>query len=164
MSKTHSNLLVGLLAITLAVLSYIAWSPAEPAKERSPDSQSQSASNDPREAVPMNAEQMQFALAQMRGFLEAVERLEAAEREMDTETMARIAGAHGPGKNQAPQGFRDRLPETFRAMSSATRASFAAMEKDLSNGDLDAYKATRLEALRTCNACHSSFRFVLDPD
>jgi hypothetical protein len=164
MSKTHSNTLVVLLAITLAVLSYIAWGSADPERGRAAESTVPQTSGDPREAVLLNAEQLRFALGQMRGFLEAFENLEAAELEGDTEAMARLAGAHGPAKRQAPEGFRDRLPDAFRAMSRQTRASFAAMEQDLSNGDFDGYRQSRLEALGTCNTCHSSFRFALEGD
>ncbi|KPP94434.1 hypothetical protein [Erythrobacter sp. HL-111] len=160
MSKTHSDILVLLLAVAIVLLAYIAWGSGERADGASPDPEPQQASNDPREAIPLNDEQMQFALAQMRGFLEAIEDLEAAELEGNTGAMARLAGAHGPGKEQPPQGFRDRLPDTFQAMSGGTRKSFAAMERHLSDGDLEGYRAERLEALRTCNTCHASYRFV----
>lgn len=162
MSKTHSNTLIVLLAITLAVLAYIAWGSADRGPADTTQSTVPQSAGDPREAVLLNAEQLRFALGQMRGFLEAFEDLEAAEIEGDTQAMARIAGAHGPAKRPVPEGFRERLPDSFRAMSRKTRASFAAMERDLSNGDLDGYRQSRLEALGTCNTCHSAFRFALD--
>ncbi|QIQ87022.1 hypothetical protein [Erythrobacter sp.] len=165
MSKTHSNAIVLLLAIATAILAFIAWEPGgEPPERGLSEGDAQHVSNDPREAVPLNAEQMQFALGQMRGFLETIETLDEAELRGDIGAMARAAGAHGPGKSQPPEGFRDRLPGTFRAMSRTTRTSFAAMEEHLSEGDLDQYRAERLKALGTCNTCHASFRFVVVPD
>jgi len=164
MTKTQSNAILLLLAIATAILAFMAWGSGEATERRLPDRDAQQVSNDPREAVQLNEDQMQFALMQMRGFLEAIESLEEAELRGDIAAMARAAGAHGPGKREAPEGFRDRLPDTFRAMSRRTRGSFAAMEKHLSQDDLEEYRSERLEALRTCNTCHASFRFVLDPD
>lgn len=160
MTKIQSNLLVMFLALAVALLAFIAWG-----EKASPGFESGLANNmaktsDPREVVSLNDEQLQFALGQMRGFLEAFEDLDTAELDTDLEGMADIAAAQGPGPRRAhPDGFHDQLPKTFRGMSRNMRQAFATMEEDLNRRNLNAYRATRIEVLRTCNTCHASYRF-----
>jgi len=160
-TRTQSNLLVILLALAVALLGFIAWGgTASPPTAEGELANGKATTSDPREVVSLNDEQLQFALGQMRGFLQAFEDLDAAELENDLEAMAGIAAAQGPGPERAhPEGFRDQLPESFRGMSRNMRQAFLAMEKDLKRRDLNAYRATRIEVLRTCNTCHAAYRF-----
>jgi len=160
MTKMQSNLLVLLLAIGVGLLGYLAWGGTAFSSNEPGSTQTASASDDPREAVLLNAPQKQFALGQMRGFLKAFEGLDAAELDGKLGIMAALAAEQGPGQKRAhPAGFHEQLPATFREMSRSMRQSFAAMEASLNAGDLPGYRAKRLEALRTCNTCHESYRF-----
>ena len=158
----QANVLIVLMAGLLGLMSLSVFGDGETAAAAVPATSEAAATADQREPVVFNAEQHRFALAQMRGLLATIRDLDAAELAGDSARMAEIARAEGPGQarnRQHPAGFHEALPDGFRAMSRSMRQTFGGMAGDLETGDLQAYRAKRLQALGTCVACHESYRF-----
>jgi len=166
MGKLQANVLIVLMAAVLGLLAWSLFADGEGAPEAEPAASEAGATADRREPVLFNAEQHQFALAQMRGLLVTIRDLDAAEMAGDTARMARIARAEGPGQAQNrehPAGFHEALPDGFRAMSRTMRQAFGGMADDLEEENLQAYRAKRQQALGNCVACHESYRFEVQP-
>ncbi len=162
MGKLQANVLIVLMAGILALLAWSLFADGEGAPEAESAASEVGATADRREPVLFNAEQHQFALAQMRGLLETIRDLDAAEMAGDTARMAQLAREEGPGQAQGrehPAGFHEALPDGFRAMNRAMRQAFGVMASDLDGGDLQGYREKRQQALGNCVACHESYRF-----
>lgn len=158
MTKAQTNILIVLLACVLAVLAYLAFIDSRGTPSAS--APALASATDAREAVLFNSEQHQFALQQMRGLLVAIKDLDAAELAGDTNKMAAIARAEGPGQAKAhPEGFHEALPDGFRSMSQAMRKTFGSMVADLESGDMKAYHTKKQDVLGVCVTCHESYRF-----
>jgi cytochrome c553 len=151
------------LALLLAVLTYIAFFSSDVPVVRS----AAQGEADPREAVALNPEQLDYALSQMRGLLVSVQSLDSANYEGDYALMSRLSAEQGPGPKpgrKQPEGFSEALPEGFRALSGQMRKSFAAMEMAAGQQDDAAFHAAKQQALGTCATCHEAYRFVPDSD
>jgi len=161
MTKMRSNALLALLAALLIVLGFIAFAPVG----KDAVSQPVAGQDDPREAIALNDEQLEYVLAQMRGFLVSVQDLDSALYENDFQAIAQIAAKQAPGAGRnPPSGLRDAFPDGFNMMRKQMRGAFARMEQAALQSDPEAFHAAKQRALSACNACHEGYRFVPEPE
>jgi hypothetical protein len=108
-----------------------------------------------RTLVPLDPEEREFVLAEMRDFLGMIEKLAAALAQGDFGAVA--AAAKGGGA--MPPGIAKKLPPAFRAMARSTHEQIASIGSDAARQDLrhTLEQTSRLTA--TCNGCHAAYRF-----
>lgn len=154
-APVRNTLVVILLACAVAILGWQTFAPNF-------DNQAQTTKvgADEREAVALNAEQIDFALTQMRGLLGNLARLDQAEFAREWESARDIAVEEGPGqKRDHPEGFHEALPQTFRSMSRQMRQGFGKAADSAGQQDWGAYAEAKAEIQSTCLTCHESYRF-----
>lgn len=154
-ARFRNTLVVILLACAVAILGWQTFAPDlnDKTKTASDDA-------DHREAVSLNAEQLNFALTQMRGLLGTLARLDEAEFARDWQAAQTISSQQAPGqKRDHPEGFHEALPDAFRGMSRQMRQGFGKAADAASQEDWTAYAEAKAEIQNTCLTCHESYRF-----
>lgn len=115
---------------------------------------------DTRQPLPLSTDEATAVKAEMRGFLEGVQRITAAIAGNDMKTVAAAAHELGmSGTNHVPMATRMRFPLPFKEMGQATHMGFDNLSTD-AYGLGDPEHATKQlgEVLQNCNACHASYR------
>ncbi|MDP3908682.1 cytochrome c [Novosphingobium sp.] len=160
MTKLQARVIVLLLAAILLALVAMQFGQ----RSAGPAPTQPIASNDGREPVQLDPQQLDYSLAQMRGLLAGLNEYDRAIGNSALAALADLAARHGPGAGKtAPAGLHDAQPANFRALSATMRQAFATMEKAARAGDLAGVRSARETAGNACVACHESYRFEPKP-
>lgn len=118
MIQRLANLVAALLRRVMGMLAYVAFWSSAATKGLSTDPSMAAKQSDPREAIILNPEHYQFALAQMRGLLMTIRNLDHTKTQDDCRAMMQLACAQTPGSDRDhPQGFNETPLGGFRDMS-----------------------------------------------
>ena len=118
------------------------------------------AASDGRTAIVLEPGERDLVLAEMRGFLEAVQLITEAVGEGDTGKIATAARKVGAGAQQAvPASLMGKLPLGFKQMGLDTHRRFDRLALDAEEfGDPATSLQQLSELMNNCVACHSAFR------
>ena len=114
---------------------------------------------DGRTVIEMTAAERSYILAEMRGFLEAVEGIMSAVASDDMDRVAKIAQSQGlAGHALPPASLLRKLPLDFKRLGRPTHRLFDALAEEASTVGTPKTVAAKLsEILQKCTACHASF-------
>lgn len=116
--------------------------------------------DDTRTPIVLSAPEVSAIYAEMRGFLEAVQRISDGLAENDMKAVAAAAHAVGLASSQGvPPALRMKLPMPLKEMGHATHAGFEDLASDAEGlGDAGHGMKQLSQTLQNCNACHASYR------
>ena len=135
------------LAAMLAAASAAAQAPAVPAA---------------RAVVPLEPEEREFVLREMRDFLAMLQQMAAALAQGDFDAVAAAARPLGTGgdKGRMPPAIAKKLPPEFRMLARSAHEQIDALAADATaKRDLRHSLDQTGRLLATCNACHAAFQF-----
>lgn len=115
-----------------------------------------------RYEIKMTKENREFVMAEMRGFLESVQKINEGIAKNDPEIIAKVGQQSGTCKMDAvPQGLVKSLPFEFKQMGFQTHELFdvmAKMAKKKYDRQLTQEKLNQL--LNNCVACHKTYKIT----
>lgn len=120
-------------------------------------------SNDDRVELVLSKENRDFALAEMRGFLESVQQINEGITNKDKQ-MVISAGEMSGGSviAHAPKGMMKALPADFKAIGFSTHGLFDEIAEDAKENFDPTHTQKQLNSLlNKCIACHRSFKIGL---
>ena len=122
------------------------------------------ASDDGRTAIILSAGERDLVLAEMRGFLEAVETITVALGEKDMDAIASSAHAVGMVAAQAvPASLVGKLPLEFKSLGGATHKGFDALSLEARElGDEQVVLGKLGKLMSNCTTCHAAYRLVIE--
>jgi cytochrome c556 len=114
-----------------------------------------------RTVVPLEPEEREYVLGEMRDFLAMLERITASLAQNDFEAIAAAAKPLGTGgeKGRMPPAIARKLPPPFRVMARSAHEQIDALAADAARRDVRHTLEQTNRLLGTCNACHTAFRF-----
>ena len=114
---------------------------------------------DGRLALYFTAADRAHLSAEMLGFVQGLQAIEAAIAEEDRETIRDVAGGlrRGNGQGQAVQA---KAPEGFRAIGQSMRQDFGAISGVAMTADMDEIQLAVSGIMGKCAACHGSYKAV----
>lgn len=116
---------------------------------------------DTRESVQVTAEQRQFVMSEMRGFVEGMEEIYQGILENNPHRIAEAAEKSG-SHVKSPKALREALPKEFLQMGKKTHMLFDAIaDSALSDYDRAVAEKQLGQLMNNCVACHSVYRFDL---
>ncbi len=117
-------------------------------------------SSDGRQALLLEPGERDLVLAEMRGFLEAVQSITTAVGSKDTEQIATAAGKVGAAAQQAvPGSLVGKLPLPFKKLGFDTHRKFDMLALDADElGDPEHSLQQLSELMQNCVACHAAYR------
>jgi type II secretory pathway component PulM len=120
--------------------------------------------SDGRTAILLAPAERDLVLAEMRGFLEAVQGITQAVADQDADAAAAAARKVGAAAQQAvPTSLVGKLPLAFKRLGFDTHQRFDQLALDAAAfGDTDPVMPALATLMRNCTACHASFRFELE--
>lgn len=115
---------------------------------------------DPRQPLPLSADEAAAVKEEMRGFLEGVQRITAGIANNDMKSVAAAARELGmSGTKHVPMATRMRFPLPFKEMGQATHMGFDNLATDADGlGDAEHSTKQLADVLQNCNACHATYR------
>ena len=115
---------------------------------------------DGRTAILMKPEHRNFALQEMRGFLESVAQIHDGILKEDREQIIHAArSSGGTVVDHAPAGLMARLPMAFKQMGFAVHGLFDEMADSLEAGSsLELTREQLNIQFNNCVACHKTFK------
>lgn len=117
---------------------------------------------DGREAIVLPVPGRNLVLAEMRGFLEAVQAIAAGLAEKDLKAISE--NAHKVGMANArnvPTGLMKKLPQQFRQLGAATHKQFDEISVEAREiGDRDVILKKLGDLMLNCTTCHSIYKLV----
>ena len=122
------------------------------------------ASDDGRTAIVLSAGERDLVLAEMRGFLEAVETITVALGEKDMTAVASSAQEVGTANAQGvPASLMGKLPLEFKSLGMATHKAFDALAMEAQDmGDEQNVLGKLGQLMSNCTSCHASYRFDVE--
>lgn len=122
------------------------------------------AGKDDRYEIKMTSENREFVMAEMRGFLESVQKINEGIAKDDPHLIAKVGGQSGTCKIDAvPQGMVRSLPLGFKKMGFETHALFDATSK-LAKDRYDRQQTREKldQLLKNCVACHRTYKITTE--
>ena len=121
-------------------------------------------SSDARLAIPLNADERNLVLAEMRVLLESVQQVASALSENDMARVAESARKAGLGAQQGvPGALMGKLPMDFKTLGYDTHAKFDELALDAEQlGDSGHTLAQLGVLMQNCVACHAAYRFTAE--
>lgn len=118
-------------------------------------------SADGRTAVVLEAGERDFVLAEMRGFVSALQQITAALARDDMKAVAAAARPLGMGAaHSAPVALVGKLPLEFKTLAFSVHRDFDAIALDAESlGDAKHSLGQLSDTLGKCAACHAAYRF-----
>ncbi len=115
-----------------------------------------------REAIALTAEEKHFVLAEMRGFLESVQKITQGIAGDDMQLVADAARRAGKNaRTGAPRSLAAHLPMPFKKLGMDTHRRFDAMALDAEQlGDAAHALGQMSRILDNCTACHRRYRLI----
>ncbi|MCR9138247.1 MAG: hypothetical protein NXI27_19770 [Alphaproteobacteria bacterium] len=151
-------LLSGVLAVVIAAMTYFLVLPGGTKK-----------AEDGRAIIVLAPSERDFVLAEMRGFLETLETLEAmtiglADRDMPkVATSARSRGLENEG--DAPASIVAKLPWAFKSLAMDTHRAFDTLAAQAEQGaDRQAILSGLGGLMNKCTTCHAGYRFDVESE
>lgn len=122
------------------------------------------AEKDGRSEIKMAKENREFVMAEMRGFLESVQKINEGIAKNDPNLIIAVGRQSGTCKVEAvPQGLVKSLPFKFKQMGFNTHELFdvmAKMAKEKYNRQQTQEKLNQL--LNNCVACHKTYKITAE--
>ncbi len=117
---------------------------------------------DDREAIILPAPERNLVLAEMRGFLEAVQAITAGLVENDLKAISGNAHKVGMANARAvPAALMKKLPQQFRELGAATHKQFDEISSEAREiGDRDVILKKLGNLMLNCTTCHSIYKLV----
>jgi len=114
---------------------------------------------DGRQALLLTSAERNLVLAEMRGFLVAVQAIVAATNDEKMEAAAEAAARVGMAAQQGiPPGLIAKLPLEFKKLGFDTHRKFDALALDARQlGDPDHTREQLAELMANCLACHATY-------
>ena len=122
------------------------------------------ASDDGRTAIIMTSDERDLVLAEMRGFLEAVQAITESVAENDMAGAARNARKVGSGAAEGvPLALMAKLPLEFKTLGLSTHSAFdnVALEAEGIGSDTEVLKQISTLMLN-CTGCHAGYKLVAE--
>lgn len=119
--------------------------------------------SDGRTAILLAPAERDLVLAEMRGFLEAVQLITQAVVDQDAAGAAAAAREVGAATQQAvPASLVGKLPLAFKRLGFDTHQRFDQLALDAAElGDTGPVMPALADLMRNCTACHAAYRFEL---
>jgi hypothetical protein len=113
-------------------------------------------------AILLEPGERAFVLAEMRGFLSAVQAVTAGVSANDTAAISKAARAQGMGAvHGVPAGLMSKLPLAFRQLGLSVHQDFDRLALDAENFGDPKLALTQLSAvLNKCIVCHSAYQLA----
>ncbi|VAW47548.1 hypothetical protein MNBD_GAMMA04-1492 [hydrothermal vent metagenome] len=120
-----------------------------------------SESADEREVIWVSADEKAVLLSEMRAFLEASQRILEGSLADDMEVIEEAARSVGMKMMRAtPKELHKKLPSGFTALGPKAHRGFEAIADEASAmGDREMVLQHLAKLQKTCNSCHSIYRF-----
>jgi hypothetical protein len=117
--------------------------------------------SDARTAVQLEPGERAFVLAEMRGFVAGLARIDVALAAGHRDEAAQASRALGVAAgHDAPVALLGKLPLRFKQLAFETHRGFDALADDIAQGvPLERILARRGEVLSQCVACHAAYSF-----
>ena len=124
-------------------------------------SQEKSAEVDAREIIWVTPSEKSVLLGEMRGFLEATQKILEASLVDDMEAIETAARAVGIKMMKAtPKALHDKLPSGFTDLGPKAHMGFENIaDEAVGMGDREVVLEYLAALQKTCNGCHSIYRF-----
>ncbi len=119
--------------------------------------------DDERVHIRMSAENRDFALQEMRGFLESVRDINRGIVNRDTALIIEASKRSGSSIiHRAPEGILRSLPADFKELGFGTHFLFDEIGEAARNNFSPAHSQQQLvQLLDKCTACHRSYKIVV---
>ncbi|MCY1661016.1 hypothetical protein [Chryseobacterium sp. SL1] len=120
---------------------------------------------DSRSEIKMTKENREFVMAEMRGFLESVQKINEGIIKNDPNIIVNVSQQSGTCKvNAVPQGLVRSLPYEFKQMGFQTHELFDVMSKMAKEKyDRQQIQVKMNELLNNCVACHKTYKITAEP-
>lgn len=117
-------------------------------------------SDDNRTAIILNRNHSDYALMEMRGFLESIQQINKGIMVNDAEMIAEAGGRSGGSVvAQAPPGMMKALPIGFKKLGFATHDLFDVISQTTSdNYSPDTAREQMASLLNNCVVCHRNYK------
>jgi hypothetical protein len=117
--------------------------------------------SDGRTAVQLSSGERAFVLAEMRGFVGGLERIDVALGAGNRKDAAQASRALGTAAaHDAPVALLAKLPLQFKRLAFATHGGFDTLADDIERGaPLDELLRRRGQIMGQCVACHEQYSF-----
>jgi len=117
---------------------------------------------DKRQAIELSAQERDFVLAEMRGFLDSVQGILQGVVDADMKSVSAAALKSGMGNMQhAPRTLMTKMPTEFKMLGMDTHQKFGALADEASGiGDKQQVLKQLTVLLANCNACHQGYRLT----
>jgi len=120
--------------------------------------------SDGRQAIVLNAAERDLVLAEMRAFLDTVQKITDGVAKRDFKAVAQAAKAVGQAAQQAVPGtLIGKLPMAFKSLGFDTHQKFDLLALDADQmGDPTQTLAQLSTLMQNCVACHAAYRIDLE--
>lgn len=120
---------------------------------------------DSRSEIKMTKENREYVMAEMRGFLESVQKINEGIIKNDPNIIVNVSQQSGTCKvNAVPQGLVRSLPYEFKQMGFQTHELFDVMSKMAKEKyDRQQIQVKMNELLNNCVACHKTYKITAEP-
>jgi hypothetical protein len=135
---------------------------AIPGEMKGPPSATAPAAPDGRQVIELTAEERDFVLAEMRGFLDSVQGILQGVVDGDMKSVSAAALKSGMGTMQhAPRTLMTKMPMEFKMLGMDTHQKFGALADEATGiGDKQQVLKQLTVLLANCNACHQGYRLT----
>ncbi len=123
-----------------------------------------SESTDAREVIWVSVAEKELLLAEMRAFLEASQIILEGSLADDMDVIEKVARSVGIKMMRGtPKSLHEKLPLGFTALGPKAHRGFEAIADEASGmGDREVVLKHLAELQKTCNKCHSIYRFEVN--
>jgi len=122
------------------------------------------ASEDGRTAIVVTEGERQLLLAEMRGFLEAIQAITQAAGNDDMATIATVARSVGSAStNEVPVALMGKLPLEFKTLGFSTHNLFDELAMNSEDiGDASIMMTGVGNLLQNCTSCHAGYKIIAE--
>lgn len=122
------------------------------------------ASEDGRTAIVVTESERQLLLAEMRGFLEAIQAITEAAGEDDMATIASVARKVGTASaSEVPVALMGKLPLEFKTLGLSTHGLFDELALNAEDiGDASIMMTSVGSLLQNCTSCHAGYKIIAE--
>ncbi len=121
-------------------------------------------SEDGRTAIVVTEGERQLLLAEMRGFLEAIQAITEAAGNDDMATIATVASSVGSAStNEVPVALMGKLPLEFKTLGLSTHSLFDELALNAEDiGDASIMMTGVGNLLQNCTSCHAGYKIIAE--